>query len=28
VLMALGMSLLCLQILLQIIIPFAGASRR
>jgi TRAP-type C4-dicarboxylate transport system permease small subunit len=28
VLMALGMTLLCLQILLQIIIPFAGASRR
>jgi len=27
-LMAFGMSLLCLQILLQIIIPFAGASRR
>jgi TRAP-type C4-dicarboxylate transport system permease small subunit len=28
VLMALGMTLLCLQILLQIIIPLAGASRR
>ena len=28
VLMASGMTLLCLQILLQIIIPFAGASRR
>ena len=28
VLMAVGMTLLCLQILLQIIIPFAGASRR
>jgi TRAP-type C4-dicarboxylate transport system permease small subunit len=28
VLMALGMTLLCVQILLQIIIPFAGASRR
>src|SRR5436190_20384691 len=28
VLMALGMTLLCLQILLQIMIPFAGASRR
>ena len=28
VLMAFGMTLLCLQILLQIIIPFAGASRR
>jgi TRAP-type C4-dicarboxylate transport system permease small subunit len=28
VLMALGMTLLCLQILLQIIIPIAGASRR
>ena len=27
-LMALGMTLLCLQILLQIIIPLAGASRR
>ena len=27
-LMALGMTLLCVQILLQIIIPFAGASRR
>ena len=28
VLMASGMTLLCLQILLQIVIPFAGASRR
>ena len=28
VLMALGMSLLCLQLLLQIIIPLAGAARR
>ena len=28
VLMAVGMTLLCLQILLQIIIPFAGAARR
>jgi TRAP-type C4-dicarboxylate transport system permease small subunit len=28
VLMALGMTLLCVQILLQLIVPFAGASRR
>jgi hypothetical protein len=27
-LMACGMTLLCLQLLLQIIMPFAGASRR
>jgi hypothetical protein len=26
--MALGVSLLCLQILLQLILPIAGASRR
>jgi hypothetical protein len=27
-LMAVGMTLLCVQILLQIIIPFSGAARR
>jgi hypothetical protein len=27
-LMALGMTLLCVQILLQLIVPIAGASRR
>jgi hypothetical protein len=27
-LMACGMSLLCLQILLQLVVPFVGASRK